>query len=295
MTILNTIGSCSWGAERDGKTQSSSHERVWRQWGTILFSYCFEIALYFCNHNIAMYDSKIKKRFQDSTKHELLMRLSLPFLLLPWPPSSLLRTSLFDLYLPLPLPSLPSSSLVPPLLFSRTCKWRSITLETLRQWTYTSEGRRWQRWWALSLLSSRRTDTESLACSSSGDSTIISLTLLTSLVSHVMSHDLIWCHVVSCDVIWARDLIWPHVMSCELMMSCGLWCHVTSCDVTWPHVMSCELEMPCGLCDVMWSRDVMISRWKLWNFLHFPSKKELVCVNLKILYKWCDLWLHEEW
>ena len=132
------------------------------------------------------------------------------FLALPSPSLSLTSSSptsfcpsplSLSLLYPAPSPLPPSSS---PLLFLqilcylfRTCKWRSTTPETLRRLTCTSEGRRWQRWWALLPLSSRRMDTESLACSSNVDSTTISLTPLTSLVSHVMSCDGMWSHVMS--------------------------------------------------------------------------------------------------
>ena len=163
-------------------------------------------------------------------------------------PSSVLSPLSLSLLYPAPSPLPPSSS---PLLFLqilcylfRTCKWRSTTPETLRRLTCTSEGRRWQRWWALLPLSSRRMDTESLACSSNVDSTTISLTPLTSLVSRVISCDVMWSHVMACD------LMWCHVMSCDLVMACDfMWCHVMawiswcrmSCDLMWWHVISCDL------------------------------------------------------
>ena len=249
---LKPTGSSSWGAERDGKTQSSSHERVWRQWG---IRSCATFSKKICNTHSQ--NHLIRCTFstnQTSCNVVSFLALSSPSLSLTFSsPTSFCPFSIISFsYLPLPPPS---SLLFFPSLF-RTCKWRSTTPETLRRLTCTSEGRRWQRWWALSLLSSRRTNTESLACSSNVDSTTISLTPLTSLVSHVMQ-----CHVISCDIMW-----------------CHMQCHVMSCDIMWYHVMSW-----CAI-----SCDVMISIWKLQNpfYIYISSKNDVIYMWI---WKYCVL------
>ena len=57
----------------------------------------------------------------------------------------------------------------------RTWTLRFIILATLKQWSCTSVGRRWLRWWAPWQLSNPQRTTSSLACWSREDSTITSL------------------------------------------------------------------------------------------------------------------------
>ena len=103
--------------------------------------------------------------------------------------------------------------------------------------------------------------------------------------SHVMSCDLLWCHVIwwcrvsSCDVMWTRDLMWCHVNSWPLVMWSHVisWAHVMSCELVtpWAHVMSWSLMMSHDLmmsCDVMISCGVMWSReYTQWCVLKFAQ------------------------
>ena len=274
---------------------------------------CDEFPLSFSCGTISMHILRTTSHFQQNyTSCNVTSFLALPspsLSLTSSSPTSFCPSPLsLSLLYPAPSPLPPSSS---PLLFLqilcylfRTCKWRSTTPETLRRLTCTSEGRRWQRWWALLPLNSRRTDTGSLVCSSNVDSTTISLTPLTSLVS-------VWCHVMACDLMLSCDLMWWHVISCnvmwhhvmacdfmwcrDLVMACDLmWCHVILwCHViSWWHVISCDLVMSCDFvmaCDLMWCHNLNMKVAKPYtiHWIFLVKKRYQLYVNLKVQYQRC--------
>ena len=84
---------------------------------------------------------------------------------------------------------------------------------------------------------------------------------------HVMSHNVMWCRTMSCDVTQCHmmsHVIWCH-MSCDVM-----WCHTMSCDVTQCHVMSHN---------AMWCHNVMWCRTMSWCHMIWCSMIYCVVVT----------------
>ena len=50
---------------------------------------------------------------------------------------------------------------------------------------------------------------------------------------HMISYELMWAHVRSCEVMWCPcDVMWGHVRSCDVM-----YCDIMAYDVMWCHLM----------------------------------------------------------
>ena len=110
---------------------------------------------------------------------------------------------------------------------------------------------------------------------------------------HMMPHDVIWCDVDSCDVIWCVMWCLVCVVSCVMQCAlcvCDVWwyvmpCHVVWCGVEWCNVISCYL-MPClvsshvmschvNSCVVMWC-DVLCGVCFVWYYHIFAHLSEFM-------------------
>ena len=86
-----------------------------------------------------------------------------------------------------------------------------------------------------------------------------------------MSFDVIWCHVMSCVVMWCHDVMWCHVLSCDVMC-----CHVMSYDVMWCHVLSCDVMVLC-----MASTIRPVTDYNSLVFQAMENTTRLSCTKLK--------------
>ena len=94
-----------------------------------------------------------------------------------------------------------------------------------------------------------------------------------SPVSHIMSCEVIWCHVVSCYVRWyVTWLILCDVKGCCDVIWCCVWCHLMSGDVTWCNVMVCHsCVMWCHVSHDVMSHDVMWCHVMSWCYVYYVS------------------------